>query len=48
MVALLQIMINQVLELTTEERKKMGSSGRNAVLDHFSYEKLASQFAELL
>lgn len=37
----------QMLELTDEERKSMGRNGRNAVLEHFSYEILASQFAEL-
>ena len=39
--------INRILELTNEERMKMGRNGRNAVLEHYSYEKLALQFANL-
>lgn len=39
--------INQMLCMTIEERETMGRNGRSAVLEHFSYEKLALQFAKL-
>ena len=39
--------IQSLLEMSDEERRTMGQNGRNAVLEHFSYEKLASVFAEL-
>lgn len=39
--------IKRILELTNEERMIMGSNGRSAVLEHFRYEKLALQFADL-
>ncbi|WP_294143632.1 glycosyltransferase family 4 protein [uncultured Clostridium sp.] len=34
-------------ELPEEERKKMGMNGKHAVLEYFTYEKLAAQFADL-
>lgn len=39
--------MKQMLELTQEERKAMGNNGRTAVIEHFSYERLALQFEEL-
>ena len=39
--------MRQMLALTEDERKKLGQNGRNAVLEHFSYEKLAEEFAQL-
>ncbi len=37
----------RLLSLSDEERKEMGINGRTAVLNHFTYEKLAAQFASL-
>ena len=37
--------IKRLTELSPEERKQMGQNGRQAVLEHFTYEKLAKQFA---
>lgn len=37
----------KMLSLTEEERSQMGERGRRAVLEHFTYDKLAAQFAEL-
>ena len=39
--------MNQMLTLSSEEREQMGRNGREAVLEHFTYEKLAKQFEEL-
>lgn len=39
--------MRKMMELTVEEREKMGRNGRKAVLEHFTYEKLAKQFEEL-
>ncbi len=39
--------MKKMIELTAEERTKMGRNGRAAVLEHFTYEKLAKQFEEL-
>ena len=39
--------INQILSLSESERAQMGERGRNAVMEHFNYEKLAAKFAEL-
>ena len=39
--------MKQMIDLTTEERETMGDNGRKAVLEHFSYEKLAKKFVEL-
>ncbi|MCT7506084.1 glycosyltransferase family 4 protein [Aliarcobacter cryaerophilus] len=40
--------ILKMYNLTQEERKIMGINGRNYVLEHFTYEKLAKKFEELL
>ena len=39
--------MKKMIDLSSEERDQMGRNGRKAVLEHFSYEKLATQFAEL-
>ena len=39
--------MKQLLEMSDEDRQLMGENGQRAVLDHFSYEKLAALFAEL-
>lgn len=39
--------IKQLLSLSPEERFQMGKNGRDAVLNYFTYEKLAAQFAEV-
>ena len=39
--------MKKIMRLTSEERDRLGKNGRSAVLEHFSYEKLAAQFAEL-
>lgn len=39
--------MKQILRLSDEERAQMGRNGREAVLEHFSYEKIAAEFAEL-
>ena len=39
--------ISTMLALSPEEREQMGRNGKAAVLDHFTYEKLAKQFEEL-
>lgn len=39
--------INALLAMTPAERKRMGENGRNAVLQHFTYEKLAKQFESI-
>ena len=43
----LAVGIKELLELPPEKRQQMGQNGRNAVLEHFNYKKLAEQFAEL-
>ena len=39
--------IRQMLELSQEEREQMGKNGREAVLEHYTYEKLAREFEGL-
>ena len=39
--------IEKMMLLPAEKKKVMGQNGRNAVLNHFTYKKLAQQFAEL-
>ena len=39
--------IKKMIALPSEERKRLGQNGRRAVLEHFTYEKLAKQFEEL-
>ena len=39
--------MKQMLALSAEERAQMGKNGREAVLQHFTYEKLAKQFEAL-
>lgn len=39
--------INQMYNLTPEERNKLGANGHQAVLNNFTYEKLGKKFAEL-
>ena len=36
-----------MLSLSVEEREQMGKNGRQAVLEHFTYQQLAEQFEEL-
>lgn len=43
----LKMGIETLFSMTEEERKKMGFNGKRAILEHFTYEKLADQFAEL-
>jgi len=40
--------ILKMYNLTQEERKVMGMNGKNYVLEHFTYEKLANKYKELL
>lgn len=40
--------ILKMYNLTQEERKIMGMNGKNYVLEHFTYEKLAKKLEELL
>lgn len=39
--------MDQLYHMTDEERAVMGSKGRKAVMENFTYEKLAARFAEL-
>ncbi len=39
--------IKRIINMTREERLEMGENGRIAVIENFTYEKLATQFAEL-
>ncbi|MBR4909241.1 MAG: glycosyltransferase family 4 protein [Acidaminococcaceae bacterium] len=39
--------ISKLVSMKELDRLQMGTSGRNAVLKHFTYEKLAKQFADL-
>ena len=39
--------LSKMLSLSPAERNRMGQNGRNAVLNHFTYEKLAKQFEEI-
>lgn len=39
--------IKTIVKMSPERRRKMGENGRNAVLNHFTYEKLAEQFEEV-
>lgn len=43
----LAVGMRQMLDFTQEERQTMGNNGRDAVLEHFNYEKLAERFAEI-
>ena len=38
--------INKIEEMNSEEREQMGQNGRNAVLNHFTYRRLAEKFAK--
>ena len=37
----------RMLSLSVEEREQLGKNGRQAVLEHFTYQQLAEQFEEL-
>lgn len=39
--------IKKLISLSQEERDRMGQNGRNAVLEHYTYEKLARQFEDV-
>ena len=39
--------IKKMLDFSEEERRRMGENGRQAVMDHFTYDRLAVQFADL-
>lgn len=39
--------LSELLSMSSEEREQMGRNGRQAVLEHYTYEKLARQFEEL-
>ena len=39
--------IMELISMTPEQREQMGENGRNAVLDHYTYEKLAKQFESI-
>ena len=39
--------MKRMLAMSSEEREQMGKNGREAVLKHFTYEKLAKQFEAL-
>ncbi len=39
--------LEQMVNLSVAEREQMGKNGRNAVLNNYSYEKIAEQFSEL-
>ena len=39
--------LRRMLSLSVEEREQMGKNGRQAVLEHFTYQQLAEQFEEL-
>ena len=39
--------IKRIVNMSPEERKKMGKNGKDAILAHYTYEKLAVRFAEL-
>ena len=40
--------INKLLACSDEQRAVMGSNGRKAVIEHYTYEKLAKQFIEII
>ena len=40
--------LRKMLALSEAEREEMGRNGRNAVLEHFTYGKLAKQFADIM
>lgn len=40
--------IEQIKGMTEEERKQMGKTGRETVLNHFTYRKLAEQFINII
>lgn len=40
--------LKEMLALSEEERAQMGKNGREAVLEHFTYEKLAKQFVAIM
>lgn len=39
--------MRRILSMSEDDRMRMGQNGRKAVLEHFSYEKLALEFAKL-
>ncbi len=39
--------MKRLLDMSQEDRERLGQNGRNAVLEHFSYGQLAAQFEEL-
>ena len=39
--------IRQLYTMSENEREELGQNGRQAVLEHFTYEKLAADFAAL-
>ena len=39
--------IRQIKEMNQEKRKKIGENGKKAIFSHFTYEKLAADFAAL-
>lgn len=39
--------MRKMLEMSNDEREQMGKNGRNAVIEHFTYTKLAAEFADL-
>ena len=40
--------IRTLLAMSPQERQRLGENGRRAVLEHFTYEKLAEQFLEVM
>ena len=40
--------IRQMLACSEEEREVMGGNGRKAVIEHYTYEKLAKQFIDII
>lgn len=39
--------INKLMDMTDDERNQLGNNGRKAVLENFTYKKLAEKFAKL-
>lgn len=39
--------IDKLINMTPEQRRELGENGRKAVLENFTYKKLAEQFAKL-
>jgi glycosyltransferase involved in cell wall biosynthesis len=40
--------IRAVLEMSNHERESMGKAGREHVIQHFGYEKVATKYAEIV